>query len=752
MQTATYEYPVALGLAYILLVGCLIRAFFVFVGLPASVGVMLSGFIFQLRFQSDLFFARDELQGLSFFLVLLIAGLEIRSKDLQAHVFVMALLPASCELIGIAVYAYKVLEYTPVEGMVLGSVLVAMGDGLVIPKMKEFSQTFPDHPLPRLVFAWAPLEASFALTAFGVLTGLASPAHQAPTPLGTILLANFLRLVATLALGVLLGCVSCWFIASRKKMRILKLLFQDPATEGGKTEGFLVLISVTLIALSLGKGESGSELVPMGFCPGSMFQSELLVIITASVFANRCSSAYSGEDIVKDITTIVGQVWVFGQVFLFSMLGSKMTLDILPELKSLAPVMLCGLLARAMGISLGVLLTVTSRRRTLSQVPSDIGFCFLCTLPRATIQGALGAEPLKQHFFHVGYGNNSAVQNFTFTAARLYVLCYSVMGMILLNGFGPMLLRSTEKEESTRPLVPDDSENPSENTQLADSPLQVQPAQHESSTPQLQKVPSRSASSTASGESHWQDKGGMLHTFESRNSTWRPQCEILPGYKTTCRATASEKRPAGDEAKRVLKPTYLTFKVPKRSAMQRMGEFIRRGDSGGRVHEVPNPNPSQGAIPVILSSKWKEGKEVTHYFGPDPDFLVRADPSADERPMTFRLRTKGKVETITIRFPPLVKEAQFEPNAVMVEVPENARPGAPLVFKHPTEKVWLQFEIPQKVPANRFLAVALPSAKYVSTSNEDYCSFIHEMCDEIYAEFVETLQTFESLCTFRTQP
>ena len=27
--------------------------------------------------------------------------------------------------------------------------------------------------------------------------------------------------------------MSCWFIASRQKMRILKLLFQDPATEGG---------------------------------------------------------------------------------------------------------------------------------------------------------------------------------------------------------------------------------------------------------------------------------------------------------------------------------------------------------------------------------------------------------------------------------------------------------------------------------------------------------------------------------------
>ena len=42
----------------------------------------------------------------------------------------------------------------------------------------------------------------------------------------------------------------------------------DSCSSGGKTEGFLILISVALIALSLGKGESGNELVPMLFCPG----------------------------------------------------------------------------------------------------------------------------------------------------------------------------------------------------------------------------------------------------------------------------------------------------------------------------------------------------------------------------------------------------------------------------------------------------------------------------------------------------
>lgn len=40
---------------------------------------------------------------------------------------------------------------------------------------KEFAQSFPKHELPRLVSSWAPVEASFVLTTFGVLAGLASP-------------------------------------------------------------------------------------------------------------------------------------------------------------------------------------------------------------------------------------------------------------------------------------------------------------------------------------------------------------------------------------------------------------------------------------------------------------------------------------------------------------------------------------------------------------------------------------------------
>ena len=126
------------------------------------------------------------------------------------------------------------------------------------------------------------------------------------------------------------------------------------------------------------------------------------------------------------------------------MLGSKITPDLLPQLGQLFPLMLCGLLCRLMGVLLGILLTCSSRERTQSILPDTL-FCFLCTLPRATIQGALGPKPNKLHFFGA-----SAICSFIFTAAQLYILCYSVTGMILLHTLGPKLLLWSQDQQPTQ--------------------------------------------------------------------------------------------------------------------------------------------------------------------------------------------------------------------------------------------------------------------------------------------------------------
>lgn len=450
------EYPVQLGIAYLFLVGYLVRTLFVFMRLPASVGVILSGFTFSYFFQVDLLVARDLLQQLAFFLVLLTAGLEISLKDLRPYIFVMALLPASMEVLGITLYAVHVMEWALIEGLVLGTVLVAIGDGLVIPKMKEFGMQFKGHPMPKLIFTWAPLEASYVLALFGILTGLSAPAGQGEVNIAALVFANVFRIVATLGVAAALGAASGWLIPRRTEL----VITGRHVFTGSSVEAFLMVLAVALVAYGLGEGSGGHAFVPMGFSSGSMFQPELLVIVTGTFFSH-----FAEKKVLHDVEGILGGVWVFGQLILFSMLGSRTSTSILPSLPSIIPVIASGLLFRCIGVFLATFLTLpyrgcdcnacTQRRRETAL--QDGLFCFLSTLPRATIQGALGGVPLAERFFQ-NIVHKHRAQEFTFTAAKLYIVCLSVVGMTLLNIIGLRILKDTsdraECEKATLPGTP----------------------------------------------------------------------------------------------------------------------------------------------------------------------------------------------------------------------------------------------------------------------------------------------------------
>ncbi|CAJ1350394.1 unnamed protein product [Effrenium voratum] len=431
------DYPLQLGLAYLFLVGYLVRTAFLSAGLPSSVGVIVTGFVFSYFFQAELLSARDELQELSFFLVLLTAGLEIRLKDLRTFMFIMAFLPATFELLAIASYGMLVLGYTPIEGLVLGTILVAIGDGLVIPKMKEFGYIHKGHPLPRLMFTWAPLEASFALALFGALSGFASPASSS-LEVGQLVAGNVLRIAVTVMGGAVLGSSAGWLITRRTSLRIRGL----QVLSGTPVEAFLMVISIALCAYALGVDAGEHTLVPMPLIGGAMFQPELMVIMTGVFF-----SAAASQLEIHQVERVMGGVWIFGQLILFSMIGSRTTLDIFPAFwKHVFPLMACGLCARFLGIFLainGVLqLDLPGHPFQASMVMQDTTFCFLSVLPRATIQGALGQVPITGKFFG-RLPNSSGCQDFIFLAARLYICILSVVGMILLNTFGNRIILQT---------------------------------------------------------------------------------------------------------------------------------------------------------------------------------------------------------------------------------------------------------------------------------------------------------------------
>lgn len=661
---------------------------------------MLSGFIFRHFFQDELLFARDELQELAFFLVLLTAGLEIRVEQLKWHIFVMAILPAACEILGIALYAYYVMQYTRLEGLVLGSVLAALGDGLVIPKMQEFSQSFPGHALPRLVSTWAPVEASFVLTTFGVLAGLATP--EAATAIHRIVLANALRLVATLLVGIIFGAISGGFMNA-----ISDQDFGPGIFTGSTSERLLMLLATTLWAFALGQGDEGHELVPMGFAKGSMFQPELLVIVTGACFAK-----ISDHEILQKIEIALRDVWTFGQIFLFSMLGSKITPDLLPQLGHILPVMLVGLVWRLLGVALGILITCHSRERPRSILP-DTMFCFLCTLPRATIQGALGGKPKELHFFGA-----SLVCSYIFTAAQLYILCYSVTGMILLHTLGPKLLEWSEQLQKS----PDSriqqvaAKTELERTALLDSESAKSPSRRSSSAG---TEPGSSSQKTAASNASF----STIHGFDN----YQPSLLGMKGRKETqdakmLDASTSPKRQ--EVVVKALRPQKVTLKV-----------------SRAGPQEVQTKD---GTISVDIPAR-AVGETFEFNFGPAPDYVLRAPWAPTERHYDFG-RSDGRALHVPV--PAGQKRVFLIPKGLMLDIPNGTSPGAVLCFKHPDKAAvsnWFTTRLPKNWRAGkRYLPVRLPKEEYQFEYGSG--NFFQDMCQQFLLLIEQMWEDFTQMC------
>mmetsp|Transcript_45041 Transcript_45041/g.90894 ORF Transcript_45041/g.90894 Transcript_45041/m.90894 type:complete len:584 (-) Transcript_45041:362-2113(-) len=440
----TIAYPVHFGLAYVFLVGYLARTLFVCLRLPASVGVLISGFLFSQFFQDDLKNAHGTLQEIAFFCVLFEAGLDLTLRDLQPYIFVLAWLPWTLELLALAGYGMFVLGFTKREGLVLATILSTLGPGLVMPKMKEFGARFNQHPLPRLVFTWAPLEGSMALATFGFLLGVvpSQDDYASSDSIGMLILANGLRIVSTVGAGVLIGFLSGWLISRRMQLRIR----ERSVFIGVPVETFLMALTAALVAFSLGaKNSNGNYFVPLGFAPGSMFISELLVVAMGTTFAMAAD-----RDVLSDVKGILGGVWVFGQLILFSMIGSGTSLSIVPEIMGILPLIGVGLSARLVGVFVSVFTTRRARgceTQPLWTTVQDACFCFLGTLPRAMMQAALGSLPITDRFFR-GASNEKVAETYIDTAAKVYILCMSLVGQTLLNTLGPLLLaRTMERPE-----------------------------------------------------------------------------------------------------------------------------------------------------------------------------------------------------------------------------------------------------------------------------------------------------------------
>ncbi|CAE6932376.1 unnamed protein product [Symbiodinium sp. CCMP2592] len=449
-------FPLVMGLAVLLLVGYLLRALFVSFNLPGPVGVLLSGWLCGKLglMQTEILEGRDHFQECAFFLVLLTAGFEISHNTPKTRHVILGIVPCFCEFVGISIWACFMEELSRIEACVTGAVLCGLADGIVIPKMIEMEDQIPSGKaeLTRLVLTTAPLEASFVLTLFGLLSGFAEVSKSPSADPATIIGANVIRLIATVVMGFALGKVTGQMVQKRHA---------SFGFTGRIEETYLFILAVALAGFGLGlpKETGGTPLVPMGFAPGSLFQPELLVIVLGCSFSQANLTGHRENN----LDAVVGGVWVFGQIFLFSMIGSKIDVTVFVQATRVLPMLVIGLACRFCGISLAILVCHwlehfgSSGKTGLQPVfhthKKMLLFLFLSSLPRASLQGALGFVPQNERFFHSDTlaPNRFKVRSLIADSSRLYIIVMSVAGSMLLHFFGAKLLQEEWEEVALDP-------------------------------------------------------------------------------------------------------------------------------------------------------------------------------------------------------------------------------------------------------------------------------------------------------------
>ncbi|KAJ1617642.1 hypothetical protein T492DRAFT_1098259 [Pavlovales sp. CCMP2436] len=461
---AGQELPFVLALGCMLIVGWIFgRAADWFFGLPPLLGYMAFGFVFRSIQGPYLQAARASLLKLAFIVVLIRAGLEISPKDLNAFTVALSVLPFVADALASSCTAYSIYGLTGLEAATFASIMSSLGEGIVIPRMVDMvRRASPGHTLlPRAVLTAAPVECILALFMFGACSSMLAgqPSENQPNlrPLsggeqaGLVLL----QIICTLLVAALIAHSFALLLGARKRIKWRgsgKHFFI-----GSTHEELIAVIAMGMIAygvslvvpvpdsLSVTKraamAEAGGHrlLAEAAAAAGGHFESlveaDLCVVSTVYIFA-RLRPVHT----VHRVEQGVSGVWTVAAIFLFTSLGSNLSLPATGNpLALLAPVA-AGLCARVVAISLVMACSTHMRGLSfnLKNCFYESAFVLFATFPRATIQGVLGRLPLQNKLVSPEIGL------LYIQTAALTVLVMAPLGVVLQSAFCERLLHRTD--------------------------------------------------------------------------------------------------------------------------------------------------------------------------------------------------------------------------------------------------------------------------------------------------------------------
>ena len=370
--------------------------------LPSLIGMMIFGMIVGPSFldiiSDDVLNISPTIKDISLVTVLFIGGLGIsleQMKKIGKPAILLSVVPATLEGFAIAILSMIFLDFTFVQGAILGFIIAAVSPAVLIPSMvslidKKIGQ---DKAIPQLLLVGASADDTVAITLFTTFLGIYMSEGE----------VSFLSSIISIPITILFSIGVSILIFKLTKTIILKV-----------KNNFLKVFIAFFTILSMRFIEKNLHI--------SIFNSLFSVMVYGFLIRNYL------VDSSKFILDKMNYIWKYGKLYLFTFVG--MAID--PKL--VGKYFFIGLIILIISLSVRSLGVLISLRNTNLNNKEKL-FCIIAYLPKATVQSAKSSVPLQ-----MGVAGGEIMQ----AIAIFSVLLTAPIGSILIKLTSKRLLKTED--------------------------------------------------------------------------------------------------------------------------------------------------------------------------------------------------------------------------------------------------------------------------------------------------------------------
>ncbi len=385
----------------ILLIGFLVGFLLNKIKIPGLVGMIVIGLIFGPYclnlIDSKILEISSELRQIALIIILTRSGLNLdlnKLKQIGRPAILMCFLPATFEIIGVALASYFLLDLTITESLLLGSVLGAVSPAVVSPRMIKYIDTVKnEHNVPEIVLAGSSADDIYTIILFYAFLGLAKT--------NNFDYMSILNIPSSIFLGILFGIIVGLLLAYIIKKTNLKTIYY-------------VLIILSISFLMIGVENFLKPYIQVSSLLGIMVIGMIILTIN--------------KDKAKEISNNYNSIWTFFEILLFVLVGATIDFSYAIENSLMSViVIIIGLSFRTIGVLLCLFKTNLNFKEQI--------FAVISYLPKATVQASIGGIALSE-----GLSCGSIV----LTVSVLAILITAPLGAILIDNLGKKLLTSSQ--------------------------------------------------------------------------------------------------------------------------------------------------------------------------------------------------------------------------------------------------------------------------------------------------------------------